>query len=78
MQISSFIELLRKRVFRLLWIGQGATQLGSAFDIIALPWLVLKLTGDALAMGTVLATWGIPRALFILIGGALVTALHRD
>ncbi len=72
MKISLILEMLRKRVFRLLWIGQGATQLGSAFDIITLPWLVLKLTGDAFAMGTVLAVWGIPRALFILIGGALV------
>ena len=68
---SSILEVLRKRDFRLLWIGQGATQIGNAFNIIVLPWLVLKLTGDAFAMGTVLATWGIPRALFILIGGAL-------
>ncbi len=68
---ASIIEVLRKRNFRLLWMGQGATQIGSAIDIIALPWLVLKLTGDAFAMGTVLAVWGIPRAVFILVGGAL-------
>jgi len=39
--------------------------------LIALPWLVLSLTGNALAVGTVLATAGIPRALFMLLGGAL-------
>jgi MFS family permease len=37
--------------------------------MIALPWLVLKLTNDALALGTVLALIGIPRALFMLVGG---------
>ena len=36
-----------------------------------LPWLVLQLTGDGLAVGTVLALAGIPRALFMLVGGAL-------
>jgi MFS family permease len=43
--------------------------------MIALPWLVLQLTGDALAVGTVLALGGIPRALFMLIGGAFVDRL---
>jgi MFS family permease len=40
--------------------------------MIALPWLVLQLTGSALALGTVMALAGIPRALFMLLGGALV------
>ncbi|HLY25866.1 MAG TPA: MFS transporter, partial [Aggregatilineales bacterium] len=39
---------------------------------IALPWLVLQLTGSALALGTVLALASIPRALFMLVGGAFV------
>ena len=57
--------------FRLLWIGEGISLLGDQFYLIALPWLVLSLTGNALAVGTVLATAGIPRALFMLVGGAL-------
>lgn len=32
---------------------------------------MLSLTGNALADGTVFATAGIPRALFMLVGGAL-------
>jgi MFS family permease len=40
--------------------------------MVALPWLVLKLTGDTLALGLVIALMSIPRAVFILIGGALV------
>jgi hypothetical protein len=64
-------NVLHIRNFRLLWIGEGISLLGDQFYMIALPWLVLSLTGNALAVGTVLATSGIPRALFMLVGGAL-------
>jgi predicted MFS family arabinose efflux permease len=64
-------DVLRIHNFRLLWIGEGISLLGDQFYLIALPWLVLSLTGNALAVGTVLATAGIPRALFMLVGGAL-------
>lgn len=64
-------SVLRIRDFRLLWIGEGISLLGDQFYLIALPWLVLSLTGDALLVGTVLATAGVPRALFMLLGGAM-------
>src|SRR5258708_25883139 len=63
---------LSVRNFRLLWIGEGISLLGDQFYMIALPWLVLQITGSALALGTVLALAGIPRALFMLVGGAFV------
>src|SRR5215213_1273272 len=63
---------LSVRNFRLLWIGEGISLLGDQFYMIALPWLVLQLTGSALALGTVMALASIPRALFLLVGGALV------
>src|SRR5512143_3326366 len=63
---------LRVRDFRLLWIGESISLLGDQFTIIAYPWLVLQLTGSALVLGTTMALMGIPRALFMLIGGALV------
>lgn len=66
-----FGEVLGNRNFRLLWIGEGISVLGDHFYMIALPWLVLQLTGDSLAMGTVLALSAVPRALFMLVGGAL-------
>jgi MFS family permease len=46
--------------------------LGDQLSALALPWLVLKMTGDAFATGIVIAMMGVPRAIFILIGGALV------
>ncbi len=59
------------RDFRLLFAGATTSLLGDQFSLIATPWLVLQLTHDPLALGTVLALQGIPRALFMLIGGAI-------
>lgn len=58
--------------FRWLISGGVLSMLGDQFTLIALPWLVLKLTGDPLSLGLVLALLGVPRAIFILVGGAVV------
>lgn len=66
------MNLLKDKNFRLLFIGETVSNLGDQFTFIALPWLIVKLTSDSLVLGTVLALAGIPRALFMLFGGALV------
>jgi len=70
-QPNPMLRVLAMRDFRLLWIGGSVSMLGSQFSLIAMPWLVLQLTGDPLALGAVLALGSIPRAVFILIGGAI-------
>jgi MFS family permease len=65
-------ELFRDRNFRWLIGGGTLSLLGDQFTLIALPWLVLTMTGDTLVLGTVLALISVPRALFILVGGAIV------
>ena len=57
--------------FRNLWIGGGISALGDQFYLIALPWLVLQLTGSNLAVGTVLMCAAVPRAVLMLGGGAV-------
>ena len=57
--------------FRRLFAGVTTSQLGDQFALIATPWLVLQLTGDPLALGLALALEGAPRALFMLVGGAI-------
>ena len=47
------------------------SSLGDQFALVATPWLVLQLTGDPLALGIVLALEGLPRAIFMLLGGAV-------
>jgi MFS family permease len=64
--------LLRDPNFRWMLGGGAISVLGDQFTMIALPWLVLKLTGDALALGMVVALMSVPRAVLILFGGALV------
>lgn len=58
--------------FRWLMGGGLISALGDQFTLIALPWLVLKMTGDTLTLGLVIAMMNVPRAAFILFGGALV------
>ena len=47
---NSSASILRIRNFRLLWIGEGISLLGDQFYMIALPWLVLTLTGKPLVV----------------------------
>lgn len=64
--------LFADRNFRWLAAGGAVSMLGDQFTLIALPWLVLQMTGDTRVLGTVLALISVPRAVFILVGGAVV------
>ncbi len=68
---NSMSRVMSIRDFRLLFLGTSTSILGDQFSFIAMPWLVLQATGDPLILGTVLALAGIPRALFMLLGGAI-------
>src|SRR5712692_1511560 len=57
--------------FRNLWLGGAVSALGDQFYLVALPWLVLQLTGSNLAVGTVLMCAAVPRAVLMLGGGAV-------
>jgi len=67
----TILQPLAGRDFRLLFVGQSISLFGDQFYIVALPLLALKLTGSALALGTVFMVEGASRALFQLIGGAV-------
>jgi MFS family permease len=62
---------LRNPNFRRWLIGGTISLLGDQFYLVALPWLVLELTGSALALGTVMMTGAIPRVVLMLFGGAV-------
>lgn len=62
---------LRERNFRMLWAGSAVSLFGDQFYLVALPWVVLQLTGSAVAVGTILMATAIPRAVLMLIGGAV-------
>jgi MFS family permease len=62
---------LRLRDFRLVFTGETISLIGDQFHFVALAWLTLQLTGSGLALGTVLMVAAVPRAIFMLVGGAL-------
>lgn len=62
---------LRDPQFRMLWIGSAISLLGDQFYLVALPWVILQLTGSALAMGTIMMLAAVPRAVLMLLGGVV-------
>jgi predicted MFS family arabinose efflux permease len=69
--------VLRHRDFRLLWLGQFVSKLGSQFNYIALAWLVLQATGSALATGGVYLAQVLPAALLGWVAGVPVDRADR-
>ena len=72
---NPMVRVMSLRDFRLLFAGTTTSLLGDQFALIATPWLVLRLTSDPLILGLVLALEGIPRAVFMLLGGAITDRL---
>jgi MFS family permease len=64
-------KLFTNRYFRNLILGSTVSMFGDQFYLVALPWLVLQLTGSSLALGTVLMAAAVPRAVLMLMGGAI-------
>lgn len=63
------------RSFRKLWAATTLSLFGDFFSYIAMSWLVLQLTGSALALGTVLVVQALPRAVLMAVGGAMADRL---
>ena len=59
------------RHFRNVILGGTISMIGDQFYLVALPWLVLQLTGSSVALGTALMLAAIPRAVLMLMGGAI-------
>src|SRR5215471_15482977 len=64
-------QVLRSRNYLVLLAAQFASLLGDFFNYVAVAWLVLELTGSNLAVGGVLAAASVPRAVLMLLGGAV-------
>jgi MFS family permease len=62
---------LRNPNYRLWLSGWSISFFGDQFYLVAMPWLVLQQTGSALAMGAIMMTGAIPRALLMLMGGVV-------
>jgi MFS family permease len=63
--------------FRLYWAGQGISSLGDAFAFVAIPLLVLDVTGSVAKMGLVSATGVASQVVAGLFSGALADRVNR-
>jgi MFS family permease len=68
---------LRHRNFRLFFGGQSISLIGSWMTNVATGWLVYRLTGSALLLGTVSFAGQIPTSLLALFAGVWVDRLDR-
>ncbi|NVJ98393.1 MAG: MFS transporter [Alphaproteobacteria bacterium] len=66
------LQLFKDRNFLTFWVGEFISVVGDHISMLAFPWLVLQLTGSELMMGLVFAAQGLPRAILMLVGGAIV------
>jgi predicted MFS family arabinose efflux permease len=62
---------LEVRSFRRLWAGAGLSMLADQAFLVALTWLVLRVTGSGAELGLVLAVASIPGTILTPAGGVL-------
>lgn len=64
-------EPLKGSSFRRLWAGAGLSMLADQAFLVALTWLVLRVSSSGAELGAVLAVASIPGAILMPVGGVL-------
>lgn len=75
--LNPFSVLQRHRNFRIFWIGQTVSLMGSWMQSMAQGWLALELTNNAFFVGLVVAAGSLPVVLFSLHAGVLADRYER-
>src|SRR3954462_689909 len=68
---------LRHRNFRLFWIGQTVSLIGTWMQTMATGWLALQLSNSALIVGLVASASSLPVLLFSLHAGVIVDRVDK-
>ncbi len=61
--------VLRSRNYRLFWLGQWISLIGTLMQSVTQAWLLARLTDNPLALGVLGAASSAPVLLFVLLGG---------
>lgn len=77
MRVPRIVEPLRHRDFRLLWVGQTLTLLGSFASQVAFPFQMLQLGGSAVELGLFVSIYTVGSLVFLLFGGAIADRVPR-
>ena len=70
-------SIIKNRNFGLLWAGHLISHAGDAIYMIALPWLMLELTGSKSLTSYVAMAAYLPAVLFGLVAGVLIDRYNR-
>jgi MFS family permease len=70
-------RLLHNRHFNIFWAGQTLSAIGDAIALIAIPLLVLRVTGSIAQMGLVTATVGVGTIIAGVIAGPIADRVDR-
>lgn len=70
-------RLLHNRHFNIFWAGQTLSAVGDAVALIAVPLLVLQVTGSVAQMGLVTATVGVGTIIAGIIAGPIADRVDR-
>jgi MFS family permease len=76
-RLPETLAVLREREFRLLFLGQAVSWLGTGMVGVALAFAVLSVTGSASDLGFVFAARSVPLVVFLLAGGVFADRLPR-
>src|SRR5829696_6845243 len=68
---------LRHRDYRIYWIGQTISSVGSQFSLVAMAWQMYELTDSPLQLGLIGLARALPRMALVLVGGLLADAVDR-
>jgi MFS family permease len=71
------LRALRHRNFRLFYLGQGVSQIGTWLQLIATSWLVYRLSGSAFMLGLAAFAMQIPFLVLAPLAGVFVDRLDR-
>jgi MFS family permease len=71
------LRALRHRDFRLFYLGQGVSQIGTWLQLIATSWLVYRLSGSTFMLGLAAFAMQIPFLVLAPLAGVFVDRLER-
>lgn len=74
---NGFSALLQYRSFLLIWLGNTVSRFGDAVDSIAFMWMIYKMTGSFVMMGTIMAVNALPSLLFGIPAGVFVDRMNK-
>ena len=77
MSVQGRATVLRHRDFRLLFIGQSLSQVGSQAVIVAMALYITRRTGSATDLAVILAAGSLPFVVLIVFGGVWADRLPR-